>query len=217
MSFEVSFLFTLSIVPGVILGWIRFQKMDSAFYPFVVLLTAGFANELLSYMLIKKGYSNEANYNVYSLMEVLIIVWQFYRWGLFNDNVRLFKGIVAFCAGVWTFENLIYHSLFTVGSYSIILHSFTIVIMSIHMINRMIFKEVTSFLRHSVFLICIAFIIYFTYAILVEMFLLFGLEMSRSFREGIYDILDFINLFTNLIYALAILWMPKKPQFIIRY
>ena len=61
-----------------------------------------------------------------------------------------------------------------------------------------------------VFLISIGFIIYFTYEILVEAFSLYGLNNSLEFQKNVYMILTYLNLFVNLLYALAILWIPRK-------
>jgi hypothetical protein len=63
------------------------------------------------------------------------------------------------------------------------------------------------------FLICNAFIIYFTFKILVEAFWLYGVNESVNFQAMVFDISSYINVFTNLIYALAVLWMPMKRVF----
>lgn len=217
MPYYVSVLFSFSIALGAILGWIRLKKLDPAFFPFILLLTVGLINEVVSVVVLEAGSSNALSYNIYSLVEVLLICWQFQRWKLFAARKVLFIGALGFCVVVWVIDIFIINSIFRFSSYSIILHSFVIVVMSIHMINHLIFKEIVSFMRHPVFLICLGFIIYFTYAILVEMFWVLGLNRSGSFRAKIYEILAYINLITNLIYALAVLWMPMKPRYIMLY
>lgn len=217
MSFEVSFLLSLSVAPGAVLGWLRFKKTGPAFLPFLLLLTAGLVTEVCSYLLLRKGYSHVALYNFFSLAEVLLISRQFYLWGLFDWKQKWYRAVLVFSVVVWVSDNVWLHPVTAFGSFAMILHSFIIVIMSIHMINRMMFTEVTSFLRHSVFCICIGFIIYFTYAILVEMFWIFGLNRSSFFRGRVYDILAGINFLTNIIYLFAIVWMPMKPRYITRY
>ncbi len=217
MPYYVSVLFSFSIALGAILGWFRLKKLDPAFFPFILLLTAGFLNEVVSVVVLHSGYSNAPSYNIYSLVEVLLICWQFNRWNLFGERKGWFIGVLVICLIVWAADIFIINSIYRFSSYSIILHSFVIVVMSIHMINHLIFKEIVSFMRHPVFLICLGFIFYFTYAILVEMFWVLGLNRSGSFRAKIYEILSYINLITNLIYALAVLWMPMKPRYIMPY
>lgn len=83
------------------------------------------------------------------------------------------------------------------------------------MINRIIITERKSLIRNPVFIICLAFIIYFTYKVLLEIFWLYGLNSSREFRVEVYNIFKYINLFANLIYALAILWIPRKREYML--
>ena len=86
--------------------------------------------------------------------------------------------------------------------------------MSIHINNMLIVTYRKKLLKNPVFLICSGFIIYFTYKILIEAFWLYGLKAGKGFRINVYLLLTWINLIVNLIYALAMLWIPKKPQHI---
>ncbi len=45
------------------------------------------------------------------------------------------------------------------------------------------------------------------------MFWLYGLRFSKEFLMNVTTILIYINLFTNLVFALAVLWMPAKHRF----
>ncbi|MEI9912223.1 MAG: hypothetical protein WDO71_22775 [Bacteroidota bacterium] len=80
MSFSLNALFTLSIGIGAIISWVRYKKTDPAFVPFMWLLTTGLLNEIISISIMKAGYSNALNYNLYTLAESLLITWQFRRW-----------------------------------------------------------------------------------------------------------------------------------------
>jgi hypothetical protein len=55
--------------------------------------------------------------------------------------------------------------------------------------------------------------VYFTYSVLVEAFWIFGINHSSVFRNNIYGILSYINLFVNLLFTLAIVWMPTRLVF----
>ena len=81
------------------------------------------------------------------------------------------------------------------------------------MINRLILDERSGLIKNSVFLITIGFIVFFTYKILIEIFWVYGLNASRDFRVEVYRIMTYINLAINLIYALAVLWIPKKREY----
>jgi hypothetical protein len=216
MNFDLNAVFSLSVGIGAVIGWIRFKKIDPAFFPFLLLMWVALLQETLSIILSREGYSNALNYNIYSLAEALLLTWQFRRWGLFRGKEIIYPLLQWSYAGAWVIESLTIHSVNTFNSGFLIGYSFLILLMSVVMINRLLVREPYYLLRNSRFLILMALMIYFTYAVLVEAFWLFGLNRSRFFRIRIYEILSYINLFTNLIYAVAILWMPMKPRYILR-
>lgn len=206
-------LFSLSVGIGAIAGRVRYRKIDPVFWPFIYLLWVGFTNELISIGLMYGGYSNFVNNNIFFLLEALLICFQFYRWDILGRRKYLLlqSTFIIF----WVAECIL-QSIYTMNSYFIIFHSFIVVLMSIHMINKIVFAENTSLLKHPVFLICMGFIVYFTYSVLVEVFWLYGLTQSKVFRLRIYEVLSYINLLVNLVYAIAILWMPMRQQYILR-
>jgi hypothetical protein len=155
------------------------------------------------------------NYNLFGLAESLLLSWQFLRWGLFEKQKEFYYSLQVVFILIWISENFI-HSFKAFDSYFIIVHSFMFVMMGISMINRISLKETVALLKNPVFLICIGLIVYFNYAVLVEAFWIFGLNHSRSFRLGIYEILAYINLVCNLIFAIAFIWIPMRPQYILR-
>lgn len=58
MSFTLNAIFSLSIGLSVLIGWIRFYKTDPAFFPFLLLVSVGFANEVISIVLALYKHSN---------------------------------------------------------------------------------------------------------------------------------------------------------------
>ena len=217
MSFELNAAFSLSIGIGAIAGCIRFRKIDTAFLPFLLWLWVGFINEVSSIALMKAGYPNIINYNVFSLFEAIVLTRQFKNWGLFRKQSYSYTVIQIFFAASWCFETVLRNNMSEVNSYFIICYSACLVLMSINMLNKIMFEEPSTLIRNPIFLICMGLIIYFTYAILVEAFLLYGLNESTQFRISIYEILAYINLFTNLVFAIATLWIPLKRQYILQY
>lgn len=216
MSYGLNVLFSLSVGIGAVIGWVRFKKTDPAFFPFLLLLTAGLMSELISLVVMQAGYSNAPFYNLYSLAEAFLVTWQFRRWGLFGRGRILYYSLLGLYAGGWTSEWIVKGSQ-QFFSYFIIGYSLVIVLMSISMINRLLFSVYDNLLREPVFLICLGFCIYFIYAVLTEIFWQYGLQQSKSFRLGIMTILTYINLFTNLLFAYAMLWIPLKRHYIMQY
>ena len=81
------------------------------------------------------------------------------------------------------------------------------------MINRQLMRERKSIYKNPIFIICMAFLVYYTFTVIVVVFWQYGLNVSMQFVMNITTILIYINLFTNLIFALAILWIPTKHRF----
>ena len=188
--------------------------MDPAFYPFIILVTLATLNELTSFLVIRSGHSNAINNNIYSLLESFLFTWQFYRWGLFPRQRPFFLLLVLFLT-VWITENAFLSSITHFNSIFNIVYGFINVLMSITLINRLVITSPSRLFSKPVLLICVCIAIFYTYTSLVEIYWIWGLDASRKFRLNIYRILYYINLLANLAYALAILWIPRKREFIV--
>jgi hypothetical protein len=191
--------------------------MDRAYLPFMLLIIAAFANELTSEITGRVFKNTNVNANIYVLLESIFILWQFKRWKLFDRYRNFFHGLLGAFITVWLVECFLISKIIYIASYFRIFYSFAVALMSVQMINVLIVNESRSLAKNATFLICIGFIIFFTYKVLVEVFWLYGLNHSNDFRANVYRILLFINLFTNLIYALAALWIPRKQIFTMRF
>jgi hypothetical protein len=214
MSFELNAIFSLSIGLSVLIGWMRFPKTDPAFLPFLILVSVAFANEITSILFAINHYTNIINFNSFQLIESVLITWQFSRWGFFGKHKTAYWLLQIFFVLSWIAEMIAVPAEF--NSYFVIVHSFIIVMMSVHCLSGIAAKESTSLFRHPVSLICMGLIIYFTYALLVECFWIVGFNHQRVFRLKIYEIMGYINLVTNLVFAFAFLWIPMKPQYIMQ-
>ena len=196
---------------------IRLHEINTNFYPFLVFIWAGAINEIFSTIIINLGFYNIFNYNLSLLIESVLLLWQFHKWGLFKDK-KYFTILFLLFVLSWLSEN-IFISGFYLGfnSYFRIFCSFIIVLLSLSILNQEILKERKNLLRNSIFIICCGIILMYTYAVLTESFIVYGVSMNDPFSKNLYRIFIFINLFCNIIYAIAILWMPKKQAFTLQY
>lgn len=210
MNFDLNAAFSLSIAIGAVIALVRIRRIEDRYAPFLVLTWTGLLNEIASIVLVSRGYSNAATYNLYTLAESLLILWQFKRWGLFQRVPRFYTFLLLLLPLSWCCESIVYRTLFQFNSYFIIFYSFLIVMGAIYTLSEMLFYEGPALWRQPPFLICMGFVIYFTYSTLTEVFWVFGLAHSKTFRVRIYEVLAYINLLVNLIYATALLWMPTK-------
>lgn len=216
MNFALNAAFSFTVGIGAVIGWIRIKKTDPAFLPFLLLLWFGLLHELVSLWLVTSDYSNAITYNVFTLLEVELICFQFYKWGLFKESKRLLYFLQLFFAAVWLGEFVYRESLHVYFSYSIIVFAIFIVFMAINLVCEVMFTEPGPLLYQTKFLVCMGFIVYFTYTILIEVFWFYGLNKSTNFRLRVYELLSYINLFTNLLYAFATLWIPLKRAYILQ-
>ena len=145
-------------------------------------------------------------------------MWFFKNQAVFNKRKLLFYSFLGLFILIWVVESFLSKSFGSkFNSYFAVCYSLSVVLLSIHSINSLLFKE-REILKNPAFLICLGFVVFFTYRVVVEIFWLYGLfEESRSFRTNVWTILIYINLVCNLIYALAILWMRKKQAFTLQF
>lgn len=223
-----------SVVVAAIIALVRFKKAAPSYLPFFVFILAGFTNEIISYFTIHYLRNNAINSNIYVLAESLILLWLFWCWRLFDFRSKLPFVLGSAFILFWIGEVFFYASIMQFAAYFRVFYSFVIVLLSITMVNRLITEERGNLLKNAAFIICIAFIIYFTYKVLVEIFYIYGvivsvsnpeyqriklenpelykqmMEGNKAFRIRVFDIMRFINLFCNLVYAVALLWVPRK-------
>lgn len=204
-----------SIFIAGVIAIVRFKKINKIFYPFLICLWIGCINEVLSEILIESGNTTLANNNVYVLIESIMLLWYLKNTGLFHKSRLTMPILSGFFLITWFTENLLNHTLQKQDYYFRIIYSFVIVILSINAVNKIIVTNRKSILRNADFLLCIGFIIYFAYKALVQAFAIYGYDKANmSFLMGIYDLMMYVNFSINLVYALAVLWMPKRLAYI---
>lgn len=211
MGFYLVVSLSLSILIAGIISVARFKKIGKRYYPFIFLIWAGCINELLSFILVLKGYQTLVSSNLYVLVAAFFITWFFKEEKLFKRKWMFSFWLVIFLL-VWITDTLITGSITQTSLYFRIFYSLIIVFFSIHMINEKIFTSKQHLLKNSSFLIYISFCIFFTYKALVEAFILYGIDRTQFFMH-VYIIMIYVNFGVNLLYALAVIWIPAKYKF----
>ncbi len=203
-----------SIIVSIIISLVRFRKIDKLYYPFIILLFLGFVSELVAITTLSIFGTNALSSNIYSLFEALVIVWQFRKWHLLK-NFKLYVFLQCIIPGMWISELIYWNNINIYLSVFTTMYAFIIVLLSIQMINHLITTISVDLLKNSIFLICAGFVIFFTFNIVVEVFWIFNIDESLIFGSYVYVILSIINFLINLVYALAVLWIPPKQNFIL--
>lgn len=216
MSFYWVWFFSYSISIAALLGIVRRQRILPADRPFLYYVWVAVTNEIISLVVIKVFHANSVNGNCYVLAEALLLTWWFRNQGAFRRNPRLYLPVMAGLGVVWIADNLLWHRLDQENSLFRILYSFVLIFLAIDRINRFIIQERENLLRNGRFLVCIGVILYYPYRAAIEVFFFLQLRGSNSFYSHIFMILVWVNLIVNLLYALAIVWMPTRQKFILR-
>lgn len=207
-------LMSFSIVISVIIAIYRFNKIDKTFYPFIGLQVFGLIAEISTNYVTHYFKSNAISTNLFSIVESILLLWQFRKWGLLK-NKKWYVLLHIAVAVSWLSEMIYFKTLHHFYSAFYIFYSFIIVLLSIQMLNRLLISVTSILFKNPVFLICAGFVIFFTYNIIVEVFYLFEISEAPAFSANIYIILSVINFIVNIVYALAILWIPPKQKFIL--
>jgi hypothetical protein len=204
-----------SIAPGAIIGLIRYRKVLKTFRPFIILIVTALITEIVNHVLIYHyGKGNAVIINIYGLVECFLWLWQFYNWNAFRKRSRLLPILVTLLIVIWTADNIILGKLNTFSSWFTIVYSFTLVFLSINEVNRQIVEERKNIFINTKFLACAGILLFYTYRILVESFYLLDMaQANKEFLRELFRILIYVNLFVNLLFAFATIWIPTLQRF----
>ena len=121
--------------------------------------------------------------------------------------------IVALIISAWVLENFIFFKITRYNSYFLITYSFLVSFMSISIINRLIVTERKKLVKNPIFILCVAFVVYYTFSVLSEAFWIYGIDENYGLSIKIHSISVLTNFIAILLYSVAILWMPSKQKF----
>jgi hypothetical protein len=207
-----------SILFAVIIGLVRFRKINRTYQPFIFIIVLSLLSEIASPIAIRYYGTNAVVVNVFILLEFLLWLWQFKRWrGFARRSQWKYPALFISFSGMWIVENVILSRIAVFNSVFTLISAFIIVFLAIDQVNKMIVEEKKMLMRNSKFLICCGLLIFHTYKIMVESFYVMKINQSNSFLSNIFIILVSVNLFVNLLYALATIWIPTRQRFTMQY
>ncbi|NCI51638.1 hypothetical protein GWC95_17040 [Sediminibacterium roseum] len=207
--------FSYSIVFATVIGLVRYKKVLKSYRLFIVFACLGLLSEIVSTIMVEIKHNNAINANIYVLVEANLLVLLFYDWRSYNKRMLVFLHILL--TTVWIGENLVFGSITYNNSFFRIFYALTIVILSIDQINVTMMHERKNLAKNAKFIICSLFVLYFAYKAIYEVFYFVRMPMSDRFYDSLFLILVYVNLFVNLGYALAALWIPTKQKFTLPY
>jgi len=203
-------------IPGLIAVF-KFEHIPDRYRPFVYLIWVGCVAEVVNMYCAYHFGNNIIPSSIYALCESLFLLWYFKQLGIFQKQKRWLYFLILLFVVIW-FSNSFLTGTFG-GQFTLYfdaVYAFCVVILSIRVVNDLLFRE-KELLKNPSFLICIGLIIFFTFQIIERLFLVSGFKNSGTFIMNVQSIIILINFLTNLIYALAVLWMRKKQAFTLQF
>ena len=205
----------LSIFISGILGALRFSKIGKIYRPFIYLVWIGCFNELLNIYLGQHGHYTFVNMAFYDLCESVFLLWFFRELKVLKSRRLFYVFLITFVA-VWCMEVSLITHFKNFMRYYFAVYYLCIVLLSIRAVNDLLFTE-RELGKNPAFLICVGMIVFFTFGIISKMFMFFNLNISTDFLRNVSAIYNILNFLTNLIYALAVLWMRKRQAFTLQF
>jgi hypothetical protein len=212
-SFWFSWIMSYSILIAAFIGILRYSSVHENYKPFIWIIWLGAFNELLSTVLIMVHRSNTINGNLYVLAEVTLFAYLFYSWRQLSRKEMVM--LLSFVTAAWITDNFFWHKITTINSAFRVVASFVLGFLAIGQINILL-QEHKNLIRNGRFLICLAMLIFFSYKSFVEVFYAIPFKMTPGFYQKTFAVLVIINFVSNILYALATLCLPSKPQYMLR-
>lgn len=212
----LSIVLSMSIAVPSLLAMGRFSNIQKKYYPFVFCLWLGFLVELLvasffQHIPKEAWYTTHTIYNIYVLFEFPLYCWLFYNFSPGRTNRLVLFLLAGLGLVIWMVESFELRTIRQISSYYRIYYSFVLVLLSINHTNRLLLNERTLILYNASFLICAGIIVYYSFKILVEVFWEYA---PKEAATQIFDkIIPYLNTLLNLIFALAVLCIPKRISF----
>lgn len=188
----------------------RYGRLSKRYLPLLWVLIIGALNESVSYLTIRWFRNNLVNSNLYTIIEYFLLLLLFYR---IKEQRKIWL-IAASSIGlaVWCTDNLWLHELQHSNALFRIFSSMVIIWLSIDKITMLVLNGITDPYKKTDLLLCFSFFIYYTYRSFILLFKAFVPNQNTGFYAHLWLLLGLLNIATNLIYTLAILWIPKPQE-----
>jgi hypothetical protein len=217
MDDTLRFIFSLVVGFAVIIGIVRFRRIDPSYYPFIYNVIVALLVEILNRILTVTGHTVAFIFvlNVFSFIDFFLFLWLFHNWGLFNRKKSTFITIAGIFFMIWIVENALLTGFVKLNLYFFMLYAFALIFFSVNTFNKAVVHERSSIFRNPKFWICLGIIIFYPFFILTVItgISLFRNNVSVQFRRDLQAISVFSNLLVNILYAVAVIWVPRKKNF----
>jgi hypothetical protein len=215
MDATARFYLSLSIGIAVIIGIVRFRRIDSSYYPFIYNVIVALVVEILNRRLTVTGHPVAfiLVLNIFSYIDFFLFLWLFHNWGLFNRKKSTFITIAGVFFIIWLLESILVTGFVKHNLYFFMLYAFALIFFSVNTFNKAVVHERSSIFKNPKFWICLGIIIFYSFFVVWSSTGFSFHKTSNEFRRGLQAINVYSNLLVNLLYAVAVIWIPRKKNF----
>lgn len=202
------------VLPAVAAGIVFKRSNTETYWPLFALIAFGLMNEILSAILVRTIGNNAVNNNIYSFMEGVLLLLQFYYWKLMPARRALWAVLLLLAVGLWCWENLVHGSIQAFDNLYRVYYNVLVSVLSVLLLVRLGSEVGMPLWRRAKFWFCVGFLLYFGVNGIIEVLLLYGNEASKAYVNEIFTGVLFVNVLANIVYLIAFVWIPQKPVFI---
>ena len=188
----------------------RFSKVLKIYRPFLVIAMIGFVLDAVAVVLAYTIRNNLPCSNIYVLLELLFFIWQFCEWGTIPRTWAMV--VLLLVVPVWFIEVFVYTTIWGFAGVYRTVYAFVIVLLAVWQMNKLLVNEKTSIHKNPVFIICSAWIYYYTIKCTVEVLYM----LQNAFAIHVWSLLATSNIIVVIIYTVAVLRMPKRKAFVLQ-
>src|SRR5687768_8577152 len=91
-------------VPAIV-GWLRAIYINPVFYPFLISIWLNAVNTIFGSIIVQFGYYNIFHYNIWFLLDALVLLWSFKKWNLFESK-KVYHSLWGLLIICWLTESI---------------------------------------------------------------------------------------------------------------
>jgi hypothetical protein len=190
------------------------STITKEFKPLAINIWLGVLAEVAATILRLTIKNNLYAYNIFMLLDFVILVWMFSNWGAFTRyHLLLKRGLLVFFLLLWATDNFIISSINRDNIIFRLAYSLALALVAINQLSTIYIKNNGYLVKNPYLYVCLGVIFYYSFSAFI-----YAINNSSLFEPGpalwkyttlIYVI---VNAVANLLYAIALLWMPKKAK-----
>jgi hypothetical protein len=198
----------LTLIVPAIICLIRLKKISIEFLIFFIFLFTGLVNEIIN-MINVSNKVNSISTLIYTAIEAQCLLYIFSKWRGFNSIFIRNLQFGLFLS--WTIGYIIkINSSDITIKWISILNGIVLIIIAIPILNK---RNTQDTLSHR--LIVIPYIVFTVYFITLDLLMAFLFnKTTQPLFISLYSLITIINFLSYISYSLAILWAPKKEQYL---